>query len=159
RNFASCSYMGLQRHPDLIAGGMQALAEYGTNFAISRAYLDCPLYGALEETLSEALNAHVLVAPTTTLAHLAALPVLVGERDLGLVDQLAHASIPTASNLVADVPIELVRHNRMDLLEQRLVEAGDHHDRVWYICDGVYSMLGDFAPFAELSRLLQRFPR
>jgi 7-keto-8-aminopelargonate synthetase-like enzyme len=159
RNFASCSYMGLERHPELLAGGLEALAEFGSNFSISRAYLQCPLYNALEDTLSEAMNAHVLVAPNTTLAHLAGLPVLVGDRDLVLVDQFAHASIHMATDLISDVPIELVRHNRMDLLEQRIAAAGDTHDRVWYICDGVYSMLGDFAPFAELSALLQRFPK
>lgn len=159
RNFASCSYMGLERHPDLIAGGRAALEEFGSNFSISRAYLECPLYDALEDALSEAMGAYVLVAPSTTLAHLAALPVLVGDRDLVLVDQFAHASIHMATDLITDVPIELLRHNRMDVLEQRLVEAGDQHDRVWYICDGVYSMLGDFAPFAELSALMQRFPK
>jgi 7-keto-8-aminopelargonate synthetase-like enzyme len=159
RNFASCSYMGLERHPELLAGGVAALNEFGSNFAISRAYLECPLYAALEDTLGQVMNAEVLVAPSTTLAHLAALPVLVGDRDLVLVDQLTHASVHMATNLVADVPIELVRHNRMDLLEQRLVAAGDSYDRIWYLCDGVYSMLGDFAPFEELSALMQRFPR
>jgi len=158
-NFASCSYMGLERHPELLAGGNEALATFGSNFSISRAYLECPLYTALEETLSEAMAAHVLVTPSTTLAHLAALPVLIGDRDLVLVDQFAHASIHMATDLVDDVPIELLRHNRVDLLEQRLREAGDDVERVWYICDGVYSMLGDFAPFAELSALLQRFPK
>jgi 7-keto-8-aminopelargonate synthetase-like enzyme len=159
RNFASCSYMGLERHPELLAGAMDALTEFGSNFAISRAYLQCPLYDALEETLGEAMNGHVLVAPSTTLAHLAALPVLVGDRDLVLVDQLTHASVHMATNLIDDVPIEIVRHNRMDLLERRLGEAGDDYDRVWYLCDGVYSMLGDFAPFAELSALMRRFPK
>jgi 7-keto-8-aminopelargonate synthetase-like enzyme len=159
RNFASCSYMGLERHPELLAGGLVALGEFGSNFSISRAYLECPLYAALEEALSEAMNAYVLVTPSTTLAHLAALPVLVGDRDLVLVDQFAHASIHMATDLVADVPIELLRHNRMDLLEERLSQVGDDTDRVWYICDGVYSMLGDFAPFPELSALMARFPK
>src|SRR6188768_2205523 len=159
RNFASCSYMGLERHPELVAGGLAALNEFGSNFSISRAFLECPLYRSLEEALGEAMSAHVLVAPNTTMAHLAALPVLVGDRDLVLVDQFAHASIHMATELISDVTIELLRHNRMDLLEQRLQEASATHERVWYICDGVYSMLGDYAPFDELSALLQRFPK
>jgi 7-keto-8-aminopelargonate synthetase-like enzyme len=64
-----------------------------------------------------------------------------------------------ATDLIEDVPIELVRHNRLDALEQKLIEAGDKYERVWYLCDGVYSMLGDFAPFAGLADLLQRYPR
>jgi 7-keto-8-aminopelargonate synthetase-like enzyme len=30
---------------------------------------------------------------------------------------------------------------------------------VWYIEDGLYSMLGDFAPFDELKQLLDKHPK
>jgi 7-keto-8-aminopelargonate synthetase-like enzyme len=159
KNFGSCSYMGLERHPALAEGGVAALREFGSNFSISRIYLECPLYPALEDALAQAMDRHVLVTPSTTKAHLAALPVIVGDKDLVLVDQFAHASIHMATDLIADVPIELIRHNRMDLLDQRLKEAGDDYERIWYLCDGIYSMLGDYAPFAELSKLLERYPR
>ncbi len=158
KNFASCSYMGLERHPELLAGAQAALHEFGSNFSISRAYLQCPLYETLERALGRIMERHVMVAPSTTMAHLAALPVLVGDRDLVLVDQFVHASVHMATDLIADVPIELVRHSRLDVLEERLAEAGDF-ERVWYLCDGIYSMLGDFAPFAGLSRLLARYPK
>jgi 7-keto-8-aminopelargonate synthetase-like enzyme len=159
RNFGSCSYMGLERHPDLLAGAEAALRTFGSNFSISRVYLQCPLYDELEQALGHIMDRHVLVAPSTTMAHLAALPVLIGDHDLVLIDQFAHASMHMATELTQDVPIELVRHNRLDVLEQSLIEAGDKFDRVWYLCDGVYSMLGDFAPFAGLADLLQRYPR
>jgi 7-keto-8-aminopelargonate synthetase-like enzyme len=159
RNFGSCSYMGLERHPALLAEGARALERFGSNFSISRIYLQCPLYSTLEDALAEAMGRPVIVTPSTTMAHMAALPVLVGDRDLVLLDQFVHASVHMATDLVADVPIELVRHNRVDLLEERLKEAGNSYDKVWYACDGVYSMLGDFAPFAELSNLLARYPK
>jgi 7-keto-8-aminopelargonate synthetase-like enzyme len=159
RNFGSCSYLGLEHHPALIDGAVAAVRRFGSNFSISRAYLECPLYTALEEALGTIMDKHVVVAPSTTLAHLAALPVLIGDRDLVLIDQFAHASLHMATELVADVPIELVRHNRLDVLEQKLREAGDQYERVWYLCDGVYSMLGDFAPFAGLAELLDRHAR
>ena len=53
RNFGSCSYMGLERHPDLLAGAAAALREFGSNFSISRAYLQCPLYDGARSTLSD----------------------------------------------------------------------------------------------------------
>jgi 7-keto-8-aminopelargonate synthetase-like enzyme len=159
RNFGSCSYMGLERHPELIAGGEAALREFGSNFSISRAYLQCPLYEALEQALGRVMDRHVLVAPSTTMAHLATLPVVIGDRDLVLVDQFAHASVHMATELTDDVPIELVRHNRLEVIEQKLIEAGDKFERVWYLCDGIYSMLGDYAPFAGLADLLERYPR
>jgi 7-keto-8-aminopelargonate synthetase-like enzyme len=159
KNFASCSYMGLERHPELLAGAEAALREFGSNFSISRAYLQCPLYEALEHALGRIMQRHVMVAPSTTMAHLAALPVLVGDRDLVLVDQFAHASVHMATDLVADVPIELVRHSRLDVLEHKLADVGDAFERIWYLCDGIYSMLGDFAPFAGLAELLARHPK
>jgi 7-keto-8-aminopelargonate synthetase-like enzyme len=158
RNFGSCSYMGLEQHPSLLEGGALALKQFGSNFSISRIYLQCPLYSLLEDTLEEVMGRPVLVAPSTTMAHLAALPVLVGDRDLVLLDQFVHASVHMATDLIADVPIELVRHNRLDLLEERLKEVENSYDKVWYACDGIYSMLGDFAPFEELSELLERYP-
>jgi 7-keto-8-aminopelargonate synthetase-like enzyme len=159
KNFASCSYMGLERHPELLAGAEAALREFGSNFSISRVYLQCPLYEALERALGRIMERHVMVAPSTTMAHLATLPVLIGDRDLVLVDQFVHASVHMATDLIADVPIELVRHSRLDVLEQKLAAAGDDVERVWYLCDGVYSMLGDFAPFAGLAELLTRYPK
>src|SRR5262249_11710492 len=122
------------------------------------AYLQCPLYDELEEALGRAMGRHVVVTPSTTLAHLAGLPVLIGERDLVLVDQFAHSSIHMATELIDDVPIELVRHSRLDVLERHLDEEAGKYERVWYLCDGVYSMLGDFAPFAGLADLLERYP-
>src|SRR4051794_5296502 len=93
RNFGSCSYMGLERHPALIESAQAALQEFGANFSISRIYLECPLYDTLERALGQAMDRHVLVTQSTTMAHLAALPVLVGDNDLVLTDQFAHASI------------------------------------------------------------------
>ena len=159
RNFGSCSYMGLERHPDLLDGAADALREFGANFSISRAYLECPLYRSLEAALERIMQRYVVVTPSTTMAHLAALPVLVGDNDLVIVDQFAHASIHMATDLIADVPIERILHSRVDLLERQLLEAENQYERVWYLCDGVYSMLGDFAPFEELAKLLRRYPR
>jgi 7-keto-8-aminopelargonate synthetase-like enzyme len=98
-----------------------------------------------------------IVSATTTLAHIAALPVLVGPRDVVILDQQAHASLHTACALLR-VPIEVVRHNRMDQLEARIKALSEKHERVWYVLDGLYSMLGDFAPIDELRTLLERYP-
>jgi 7-keto-8-aminopelargonate synthetase-like enzyme len=58
--------------------------------------------------------------------------------------------------LVPNIPLEILRHNRMDQLDALLTRRRAQRGNVWYICDGLYSMLGDFAPFEELRRLLDR---
>ena len=51
---------------------------------------------------------------------MAALPVLVKDADQIVIDQFAHASLHTATQLVPRVPLELLRHNRMDQLDDYL---------------------------------------
>ena len=80
-SFGSCSYLGLERRPELRAAAAAAVDEYGTQFSFSRAYLECALYQELESNLEKITGRPTLVAPSTTLAHMAALPVLVRDND------------------------------------------------------------------------------
>lgn len=159
KNFGSCSYMALERHPALLAGAARALEKYGTQFSFSRAYLDAPLYRDLEDALDAITGRPTVVAASTTLAHLAALPVLIQDDDVVLIDQFAHASLHMATELLKGTLVERIRHNRMDLLEDKLKAYAHSTRRVWYVCDGVYSMLGDFAEFEALAALLARYPQ
>ncbi|HEY0467256.1 MAG TPA: aminotransferase class I/II-fold pyridoxal phosphate-dependent enzyme [Polyangiaceae bacterium] len=158
-NFGSCSYMALETHPALKAGAAAALEEYGTQFHFSRAYLEAPLYGELEDALDALTGRPTLVAASTTLAHLSALPVLINDDDVVLIDQFAHASLHMATELLKGTLVERVRHNRMDFLEDKIKAHTRAGRAIWYICDGVYSMLGDFAPFEALRELLDRYPQ
>jgi 7-keto-8-aminopelargonate synthetase-like enzyme len=155
-NFGSCSYMALHARPELCQGAHRALDAYGTQFHFSRAYLQCPLYTELEASLERIAGRPVLVAPSTSLAHIAALPVLVREDDCIIIDQFAHASLHSAVQLLPNVPLEIVRHNRMDLLDAQLTRLRERPGNIWYVADGLYSMLGDFAAFTELGELLNR---
>lgn len=157
--FQSCSYLGLELDPRLKQGAIDATERYGTQFSSSRIYVSAPPYAELEEKLSAIFDAHAIAAPSTTLGHLAAIPTLVDERDAVIVDHQAHHSIQVACNQarVLGASVELLRHSRMDLLEDRLRELGPRNRHVWYMIDGVYSMYGDLAPFAELQELLDRF--
>ena len=158
-NFGSCSYMALEMHHELRAAAALAVYEYGTQFSFSRAYLECALYEELEANLESMTDRFVLVTPSTTLAHQAALPVLIGDEDAVLIDQFAHASLHQATELLRDVPVHLVRHSRIDQIDQLTRELAPKHRHIWMIIDGLYSMLGDFAPFSELEYLLERYPQ
>src|SRR3954452_8949676 len=41
-NFGSCSYLGLETHPAMRAGVIDAVDRYGTQFSSSRAFLSAP---------------------------------------------------------------------------------------------------------------------
>jgi 7-keto-8-aminopelargonate synthetase-like enzyme len=159
RNFGTCSYLGFDQRSELKDGSIAATQNYGTQFSISRAYLECALYQELEQNLEKMTGRPTLVAPSTTLAHMAALPVLVRDDDAVLIDQFAHASLHAATELLRDVPVHLVRHGGLDQIEQLIEKMSPDHDRIWFVADGLYSMSGDFAPFEALGALLNRWPR
>jgi 7-keto-8-aminopelargonate synthetase-like enzyme len=160
-HFASCSYLGLEFDPRLRAGVVEAVQRYGTQFSSSRAYLSAPPYQELESALERIFEAPALVAPSTTLAHLSAIPVLVQPGDAVLLDHQAHQSVQLAAAQVRleGVPVELVRHARIDKLEDAIRRLGRSHGRIWYLGDGVYSMYGDFAPVKGLTWLLANYEK
>ena len=157
-NFGSCSYVGLETDLRLKNAACDAIARYGVQFASSRAYVSCPPYAELERLLGQMFDAPLVVAQTTTLAHFAALPVLIGGRDAVICDQLVHNSVqsvlPTLA--AAGTSCRVVRHNRVDRLDQLVRALAARHRRVWYLADGVYSMHGDQAPLPALRELLAR---
>lgn len=160
-NFSSCSYLGLETDARLKTAACEAVLRFGVQFSSSRAYVAAPLYGELESLLSQMVDgAAVVLAPTTSLAHQSALPVLVGERDAVLFDVMVHASVQAAlpELRMRGVPCEAVRHNRLDRLEERIAALAAQHERVFYLCDGIYSMHGDVLDVDGLYALLERQP-
>lgn len=155
-NFSSCSYLGLDLDHRLISGAIDAASRFGVQFSSSRSYLSSPLYGELEEMLRKIFNAPAAVFNTTTLGHLSNLPIIVGDDDAVIMDVSVHSSVQMSVSLLRErnIPIEIIRHNRLDLLEDRVNALKMSHRRIWYLSDGVYSMFGDLAPVKELGRLL-----
>ena len=160
-NFGSCSYLGLEKNPEIIEGVVDAVRKYGSQFSSSRAYASVTLYTEAEALLEEMFERPILLAPTVTLGHLSNIPVLVGDRDAVILDLQVHACVQTAAQLVKarGVHVELIRHNRVDILEERINELKDKYEKIWYMADGVYSMYGDFLPINALYRLLDSYPQ
>ena len=160
-HFGSCSYLGLEFNESLKKGSQEAVENYGTQFSSSRAYVSMSLYSELEASLTEIFGGYPVVMPTTTLGHIATIPVLIGKSDAVILDHQVHNSVQTAVKLVKaeGTRVELLRHNRMDLLELRIQELSKSNDEVWYMADGIYSMYGDKAPIHELEVLLNKYPK
>ena len=158
-NFGSCSYLALEVREELKRGAIAAAQKYGTQFPFAKPQLDCALYGELERLLEAMTGGKAVIASSATLAHLAAIPALMSPRDAVVVDRLAHASILMGLRMLENVHVEYVKHNRMDVLAERVEALSKDHERVWYVLDGVYSMSGEFAPAREIAELLARFPK
>lgn len=159
-DFSTCSYLGLNRDQRLKDGAIDAVRRYGTSYSSSPAYTALPLYDTLEEQLRQMTGGSVAVAQTTTLAHLAALPPLIGPDDLVLIDAQTHESVHSATAVLRGngVEVETVPHSDMAFLGQRLAEVAGHYEQVWYLADGVYSMYGDVAPVEDVAALQAVYP-
>lgn len=158
-NFGSCSYLGLETDPRLRDAAHAVIDNYGVHFSSSRSYLSLSPYEELEDLLGKMFSRPVIVTPSTTLGHMALMPLIIGSNDHVILDQQVHSSILFSVKQVRIDPkrVERVRHNRMDYLENRLKKLCSSNEKVWYLADGVYSMYGDTAPFDVLLEFLDRF--
>ncbi|MEM6685615.1 MAG: aminotransferase class I/II-fold pyridoxal phosphate-dependent enzyme [Bacteroidota bacterium] len=160
-HFGSCSYLGLEKNEALQNGVVEAVQKYGTQFSSSRGYVSVDLYQELEQLMFQIFQKPAIVSASTTLGHLATIPVLVGKNDAVILDLQVHSSIQmTVQQLKAkNIPIHIIKHNCMESLEKQIQKLSNKHEKIWYFADGIYSMYGDYAPFEELDTLLNTYDK
>lgn len=158
--FGSCGYLGLEHDPRIKAGAIEAVNKYGTQFSSSRAYVSSSYYQQSEELLKKMFfGKPLLLLQSLTVGHMSNIPILVGNDDAVIMDSQVHDSVQTAVQLLRnrDIHIELIRHNRIDMLESRIKALKDDYRKIWYMADGVYSMQGDYAPVKDLYKLADQY--
>lgn len=159
-NFGTCGYLGLENHPKIIEEVIEFTKRYGTQFSVSRSYLVSKQSNLLEEYLSKIFSGRPVISYTsTTMAHSSIIPIVVGNNDAIILDQQVHATIQTATQLMVSkgVPIHIIRHSNMEMLEHKIKALNDKYDKIWYMVDGVYSMYGDIAPMHEINLLMEKY--
>jgi 8-amino-7-oxononanoate synthase len=97
-----------------------------------------------------------MVFSTGYTANLGVLMALLGKGDAVLLDADAHASLYDGCRM-CDADIFRFKHNDLKSLERRLQRLGDRASRCLIIVEGMYSVLGDCAPLAEIVELKNRF--
>jgi 7-keto-8-aminopelargonate synthetase-like enzyme len=112
--FVSCSYLGLETHPDLIAAAHDALHTFGLHFSTSRNRGRPPYLGDLEDLLSVMYGGAQAAAFTSVSnVHLGLLPLLGAGAlpsypiaDAGaafLVERTAHASMQVIRGVLEQI--------------------------------------------------------
>lgn len=157
--WGNCSYLGLELDPRLKAAAIDAVDRYGACFSSSRAYINMGIYEELENLLSQIFGRPAIAVGSTTLGHLAVIPILMRKSDAIIMDHQVHASVQSAVGIAKSngVHVEQIKHNNLDMLEHRIKALSETKDRIWYMFDSIYSMFGDPAPFEGLHDLLNRY--
>jgi 8-amino-7-oxononanoate synthase len=157
-SFSCNDYLNLSRHPAIIKAAVEAAQRYGTGAGASRLVTgNHPLYDALESRLARLKGAEAAcVFGSGYLANMGIIPALAGDGDLILVDELCHACINAGAKL-SGAAVLRYRHGDVAHAQALLAEHRAAYGHALIATDGVFSMDGDLAPLAELSRLAQRY--
>jgi 8-amino-7-oxononanoate synthase len=148
------NYLGLTFAPECLAAAHSAIDSEGTGTTGSRmANGSYSGHRALEREFADFYHCHSCIVFTTGYqANLATISGLAGAGDVVLIDGDSHASIYDGCRL-SGAEIIRFRHNDMVDLEKRLRRLGDRSRSTLIIVEGIYSMLGDRAPLAEIVKL------
>lgn len=151
------NYLGLTFDAQAIADGQAALATQGTGTTGSRmANGSYESHIALEHEIADFFDRpSAIVFSTGYTANLGIISALAGHGSVVLLDADSHASIYDACTL-GGAEIIRFRHNDAKDLERRMIRLGDRAQEAIIIVEGIYSMLGDVAPLAEIVDIKRR---
>ena len=151
------NYLGLTFDAQAIADGQDALATQGTGTTGSRmANGSYESHIALEHEIADFFDRpSAIVFSTGYTANLGIISALAGHGSVVLLDADSHASIYDACTL-GGAEIIRFRHNDAKDLERRMMRLGDRAREAIIIVEGIYSMLGDVAPLAEIVDIKRR---
>ncbi|MEO1968825.1 MAG: aminotransferase class I/II-fold pyridoxal phosphate-dependent enzyme [Sphingomonadaceae bacterium] len=147
------NYMGMTFDPDVIEAGQQALADFGSGTTGSRV-LNGTYQGhkECEDALKEFYGMdHAMVFSTGYQANLGIISTIAGKGDYVVLDIDSHASIWDGCKM-GDAEIVPFKHNDIEAMEKRLKRIPEGAGKL-VVLEGVYSMLGDIAPLAEMVKV------
>ncbi len=152
------NYLGLTFDPECIAAAQKAVAEQGTGTTGSRmangTFIE---HVKLEQELCAFFNKkHSIVFSTGYAATMGMASTLAGPGDVIVLDADSHASIYDGVRL-GGAEIVRFKHNDAADLEKRLRRLGDRTANTLIIVEGIYSMLGDQAPLADIAEVKNKY--
>jgi 8-amino-7-oxononanoate synthase len=159
-DFSGNDYLGLSRHPELIARACAWTERYGAGASASRLVTGTlNAYLAVEEKLAAFKGAEAaLVFNAGFLANATILPALaelLGET-LVYADRLNHASLHHGI-AAAGLRQQRFQHNDLDHLRTLLKRDTEKPGRRLIVTETAFSMDGDRAPLGDLATLAEEF--
>ncbi|WP_327147527.1 8-amino-7-oxononanoate synthase [Nocardia sp. NBC_01329] len=151
-DLASNDYLGLTRHPEVIAGAIEAVNRWGAGSTGSRLVTGTTTeHELLEAELAEFTGfAAGLVFASGYAANLGAVTALAGRGSLIVSDAGCHASLVDACRL-SRARVEIAPHRDIAAVQRLLAARGEA--RALVLTDSVFSADGDLAPLAALHRV------
>lgn len=158
KDFCSNDYLGLRKHPRVLDAVKRVLEDYGLGSGASQLVSGYTEYHyLLEEELASFKDTPACVLfGSGYLANVGTIPLLAGERDLIVSDELNHASLIDGCRL-SKAEKFIFRHRDYGQVEKFLREKRHRFRRVVLITDTVFSMDGDRADLRALYEIAERY--
>lgn len=158
-NFSSNDYLGLAKHPALIAAAQRYTAEYGTSATASRLVTGTyEIHDQLEAKLASACGREAaLLFSSGFQANSTILPILLDRHAVVLCDRLIHSSL-IQGILASGARFIRYAHNDLQQLEDCLKTVSNQsYSRIMIVTETVFSMDGDQSDVAALIHLSQQY--
>ena len=154
---SSNNYLGLSNHPDVVAASKNALDRFGAGTASVRFICGTlTVHRELEEALARISGTEAALSFVSCWsANTGTIPLLAGDGDIIVSDELNHASIIDGIRL-SKADRKIYSHSDMKSLEGKLEEAASSSapgGTILVITDGVFSMEGDLARLPDIVEL------
>jgi 8-amino-7-oxononanoate synthase len=155
-DLASNDYLGLSRHPRVIAGAVKALSAYGAGSTGSRLVTgSTDLHEELERALAGLVGTEAaLVFSSGYAANLAAVTALSGPHTLVVSDSVNHASLVDACRL-SRARVVVVPSGDVAAVGAALAERTER--RALVVTDAIFSVSGRLAPVAALHAVARQY--
>jgi 8-amino-7-oxononanoate synthase len=152
----SNDYLGLSRHPRVIAAARDALERYGAGATASRLLRgNREIHMELEAELAALKGTpSALVYSSGYAANLGLLSAVCGRGDTIFCDALDHASLVDGARL-SRASLRFYNHGDAEHLDRQLARRRSE-GHAWIVTDGVFSMDGALAPLPELLGVADR---
>lgn len=162
-NFSGNDYLGLARHPELIARACEWAEAYGTGAGASRLVTgNLALFDGIERKVASLKgHASALVMASGFQTNAAVLQAVLDKQVLGgeplvFSDRLNHASIHFGCR-AAGVRQHRYRHCDMEHLATLLAKHEKDTAPKFILTESVFSMDGDVAPMEEIAKLASTY--
>lgn len=155
--FCGNDYLGLSRHPRVMAAAQQGIKKYGVGAGAARLISGTTeAHQKLEQKIARFKNKEsALVFAAGFLANLGILTAFAGEGDVIIMDKLCHASLIDGARL-SGAELRVFPHKNYEKCEALLEQCAAARRKI-LVTETVFSMDGDLADLKELIRLKKKY--
>jgi 7-keto-8-aminopelargonate synthetase-like enzyme len=158
-NLAICDYLAIAQDIILRQKLNKVSRKQDTYISDSHKISNLSIHEEAEQYLLKIFCKPLVVFKRITEAHVQTLTALIDRNDAVILDQFVNISIRLLADILKNYGnhVEILKHNRMDILEDKVKILKNKYHKIWYFTDGINSLFGDALSCKEAINLLNKY--